>query len=173
MKKFEFFDESCESYDGWWDEVYSNKQDVYHYALTSILDYCVSLEDKIALSLMPEHCDWPKVNDYIFSEIDDLDITSLEEPLKDMGYDITIDGICIFEYKTQPQGYIRSVDAEYTSMPKVVNKFASDKDFMAKLEELMYISGIRINDNAISEFLNLVHIRNKVKDLMPHFSKEI
>ena len=173
MKKFELFDESYEDQDGWWDEVYSSKCGNHHcYALTSILDHCVSLEDKIALSLLPEHCDWPPVNDYIFSDIADLDITSVEESLKDMGYDITIDGICIFKYKTH-QGYIKSVDGEYASLPKVVNKFISDDDFVTKLEELMNISGIQVQDNAVSEFINLVNIRNKVKEILPLFSKEI
>lgn len=173
MKKFEFFDESYEDHDGWWDEVYSNAREDYHYSLISILDYCVSLNDKITLSLLPEHSDWPPVNDYIFSEIDDLDITSVEESLKDMGYDITIDGICIFKYKTQHQGYLKSIDGEYTSLSKVVNKFISDEDFVTKLEELMRISGIQVKDNAVSEFVNLVNIRNKVKETLLYFSEDV
>ena len=173
MKKFEFFDESYEDHDGWWDEIYSNAQEDHYHSLTSILDYCVSLVDKTTLSLLPEHSDWPEVNDYIFSEIDDLDITSVQEFLKDMGYDITIDGICIFKYNTQHQGYLKSATGRYTSLPKVVNKFISDDDFMAKLGELMNISGIPVKDNAVSEFVNLVNIRNKVKEVLPYFSEEV
>ena len=173
MKKFEFFNESVENWDYSWDEVYSNALGDHHYSLISILDYCVSLNDKITLSLLPEHSEWPPVNDYIFSEIDDLDITSVQEFLKDMGYDITIDGICIFKYETQHQGYIKSTTGQYTSLPKVVNKFISDDDFMSKLEELMNISGIQVNDNALSEFMSLVNIRNKVKEALPYFSEEV
>ena len=171
--KFEFFDESCVDHDGWWDEVYFNGREDHLYSLTSILDYCVSLNDKITLSLLPGHSDWPEVNDYLFSDIDDLDISTVEEFLKDMGYEITIDGICIFKYNTQHQGYLKSTTGQYTSLPKVVNKFISDDDFMSKLDELMHISGIPVKDNAISVFMNLVHIRNKVKEALPYFSKEV
>lgn len=167
MKKFEFFDKSYEDCDGWWIEAYTDKHGEYYYSLNSILDHCVSLNDKIALSLLPEHYDWPEANDDIFSEIDDLDIASVAESIKDMGYDITIDGTCIFEYKTQPQGYFKSIDAKYIPAPKIVNKFASDKDFEAKLEELMYLSGVQIKDDAVSEFLDLVQIRNKVREALP------
>lgn len=173
MKKFEFFDESYEDHDGWWDEIYSDGLGDHHCSLNSILDHCVSLGDKITLSEMPENSDWPEVNDYFFSEIDDLDVSSLEESLKDLGYDITIDGICIFKYETQHQGYLKSTTGQYTSLPKVVNKFISDEDFMSKLGELVLISGIPVKDNAVSEFVNLVHIRNKVKEVLPYFSEEV
>ena len=172
MKKFEFFDNSYEDHDGWWDESYSDEDGEHHYSIISILDHCVSLVDKVTLSLLPEHSDWPEVNDYIFSDIDDLDITSLEEFLKDR-YDITIDGICIFKYKPQYRGYLKSTTGEYTPLPKVMNKFISDDDFMTKLGALMNISGIPVKDNAVSEFINLVHIRNKVKEALPYFSKEV
>lgn len=173
MKKFEFFDNSYEDHDGWWDESYSDDQGEHHYSLISILDYCVSLVDKITLSLLPEHSDWPEVNDYIFSEIDDLDITSVGEFLKDMGYDITIDGICIFKYETRYHGYLKSTTGEYTPLPKVMNKFISDEGFTTKLGELMRISGIPVEDNAMLTFIHLVNIRNKVKEALPYFSKEV
>ena len=169
MKRFEFFDESGEDFDGWWDEVYSNGQGDHHCSLISILDYCVSLVDKIALSLLPEHSDWPEVNDYIFSEIDDLDITSVEEFLKDMGYDITIDGICIFKYETQYQGYLKSTTGEFNSLPIIVNKYNSDKVFISKLRQLLGDSGVKCSgEDTMTSFLNLVHIRDKVAEVLPY-----
>ena len=169
MKKFEFFDYSNEDCDGWWDEVYSDGEN-YHYSLHSVLDFCVSLEDKLKISLLPEHSHWPEVGEHLFSEIDNLDIKSLEKPLLGLGYNITIDGVCIFSYDTQHQGYAKSVSGAYTSLPTLVNKYNSDKVFISKLGQLLGDSGVKCSgEDTMTAFLSLIHIRDKVAEVLPYF----
>ena len=168
MNKFEFFDSSGEDSDGWWDEVYGDGEN-YHYSLFSVLDSCVTLEDKLKISLLPEHSHWPEVGEHLFTEIDNLDIKSLEKPLLGLGYNITIDGVCIFSYDTQHQGYAKSVSGAYTSLPTLVNKYNSDKVFILKLEQLLGDSGVKCSgEDTMTAFLNLVHIRNKVAEVLPY-----
>jgi len=171
MKKvFKFFDESGEDSNGWWDEVYCMDYN-HHYSLVSVLDACVSLLDKEKLTQMPElaHLNWPDVSEYLFSEIDNLNIKSLEKPLLGLGYNITIDGVCIFSYDTQHQGYAKSVSGAYTSLPTLVNKYNSDKVFILKLEQLLGDSGVKCSgEDTMTAFLNLVHIRNKVAEVLPY-----
>ena len=169
MKKFEFYDESYEDHDGWWDEVYGDGEN-HHYSLVSVLDSCVSLEDKVELSMLPEHNHWPDVGEHLLSEIDSLDIKSLEKHLLGMGYVITIDGVCIFSYDTQQQGYLKSVSGAYTALPKLVNKYKSDKSFISKLGELLSDCGIE--GEAMDSFINLVYIRDKVVDVLPFLNNK-
>ena len=167
-KVFEFFDDSGEDCDDWWDEVYCDSgRENHHYSLVSVLDACVSLLDKEKLSQMTElaHLPWPDVSEYMFSEIDNLDIKSLEKPLLGLGYNITIDGVCIFSYDTQHQGYIKSVSGAYTPLPTLVNKYKSDKDFMSKLGELLSDCGVE--GEVMDSFINLIYIREKVVDALP------
>jgi len=169
MKKFEFTDESGYDCDDWWDEVYGDGEN-HHYSLVGVLDSCVSLEDKVELSMLPEHNHWPDVGEHLFSEIDNLDIRSLEKHLLGMGYNITIDGVCIFKYDTQHQGYIKSVSGAYTPLPKLVNKYNSDKVFILKLEQLLGDSGVKCSgEDTMTAFLNLIHIRDKVAEVLPYF----
>jgi len=164
MKKFEFFDYSGEDLDDWWDEVYSDGEN-YHYSLISVLDFCVTLEDKLKISLLPEYSHWPEVGEYLFSEIDNLDIKSLEKPLLGLGYNITIDGVCIFSYDAGHQGYIKSVSGAYTPLPTLVNKYKSDKSFISKLGELLSDCGIE--GEVMDSFINLIYIREKMVDALP------
>lgn len=169
MKRFEFTDESGEDQDDWWDEVYGDGEN-YHYSLFSVLDSCVTLEDKLKISLLPEHSHWPEVGEQLFTEIDNLDIKSLEKPLLGLGYNITIDGVCIFSYDTQHQGYAKSVSGAYTSLPTLVNKYNSDKVFISKLRQLLGDSGVKCSgEDTMTAFLNLVHIRDKVSEVLPYF----
>ena len=168
MKTFEFVDESYEDHDGWWDEVYGDGEN-HHYSLGSVLDSCVSLEDKVELSMLPEHNHWPDVGEHLFSEIDNLDIRSLEKHLLGLGYNIKIDGVCIFKYETHHQGYFKSVSGAYTALPKLVNKYASDEVFINKLSQLLGDSGVKCSGSTISTFLNLVYIRDKVSEALPYF----
>lgn len=164
MNAFEFTDESHEDRDGWWDEVYSSKcGNYYHYALVNVLDACVSTQDKLKIAQLPEYGEhWIRDDELILSDIDDLDIKSLESIIKGMGYDITIDGICIFKYDTRHQGYMRSVDGKYCTLPTLVNKYMSDDAFISKLGELLTDCGI--SGDTMSGFLNLVYIREKALD---------
>ena len=73
----------------------------------------------------------------------------------------------------QDDALLEIAPKDLTKYLQIANKFISDDDFMSKLEELMNISGIPVKDNAVSEFVNLVHIRNKVNELLPYFSKEV
>lgn len=165
---FEFFDESGEDFDGWWGEVYGDGEN-YHYSLISVLDFCVTLEDKLKISLLPEHSHWHEAGEYLFSEIDNLDIKSLEKHLLDLGYNITINGVCIFSYDTQHQGYIKSVSGAYTTLPTLVNKYNSDKVFISKLRQLLGDSGVKCSgEDAMTAFLNLIHIRDKVAEVLPY-----
>lgn len=164
MKKFDFYDDRGEDWDYWWAEVYSDGEN-YHYSLISVLDFCVTLEDKLKISLLPEYSHWPEVGEYLFSEIDNLDIKSLEKPLLGLGYNITIDGVCIFSYDTQHQGYTKSVSGVYTPLPTLVNKYKSDKSFISKLGELLSDCGIE--GEVMDSFLNLIYIREKMVDVLP------
>ena len=168
MKRFEFTDESGEDCDGWWDEVYGDGEN-YHYSLISVLDFCVTLDDKLKISLLPEYSHWPEVGEHLFSEIDNLDIKSLEKPLLGMGYNITIDGVCISSYDAEHQGYIKGVSGTYTQLPKLVNKYDSDEVFINKLSQLLGDSGVKCSgEDTMTAFLNLVHIRNKVAEVLPY-----
>lgn len=170
MKRFEFFDESNEDFDGWWGEVYSDGENT-HYSLISVLDFCVTLEDKLKISLLPEHSHWHEAGEHLFSEIDNLDIKSLEKPLLGMGYNITIDGVCIFKYDTQHQGYIKSVSGAYTPLPTLVNRYIANTGFICTLRELLKDSGVdagSTDSGAITAFLNLVHIRDKMAEVLPY-----
>ena len=171
MKKFEFFDNSGEDSDGWWDEVYCDGEN-HHYSLVSVLDACVYLLDKEKLTQMPElaHLHWPDVSEHLFSEVDGLDIKSLEKHLLGMGYVITIDGVCIFSYDAEHQGYIKSVLGYYTSLPALVNKYNSDKVFISKLGELLSDCGIE--GEVMDSFINLIYIREKVVDALPFLSNK-
>ena len=170
MKKFDFFDDSNEDCDGWWDSsYYSIDPDLRVSSFREILDSVISLQDKVLLNQLPKHKyviqddEW----DYIFSCSEHFNPYTMQEDIEKLGYVITVDGINVFDYNFDYEGYTK----DYKHIAKIANKYNSDKDFISKLGELLSDCGIE--GEVMDSFLNLVHIRDKVGEALPYFAKVV
>ena len=172
MKKvFEFFDDSGEDCDGWWDSAYySTDPDLRVSGFREILDSVISLQDKVLLNRLPKHKyviqddEW----DYIFSCSKYFNPHSMREDIEKLGYVITVDGINVFDYQFDYEGYTK----DYKHIPKIANKYIANTEFIFTLKDLLNDSGVdtgSTDSDVMSAFLNLIHIRDKVCEVLPYF----
>lgn len=170
MKKFEFYDDSNEDCDGWWDRAYySIDPDLRVSSFREILDSVISLQDKVLLNQLPKHkyvlqdTEWG----YVFSRSGYFNPHNMQEDIEKLGYVITVDGINIFDYNFDYEGYTK----DYKHIAKIANKYIANKDFICTLKELLNDSGVECatDSDAMTAFLNLIHIRDKVAETLPYF----
>lgn len=170
MKKFEFFDDSNEDYDGWWDRsYYSIDPDLRVSSLREILDSVISLQDKVLLNQLPKHkyviqdTEW----DYIFSCSEHFNPHNMQKDIEKLGYVITVDGINVFDYQFDYEGYTK----DYKHIPKIANKYIANTEFICTLRELLEDSGVECSTDSgtMTAFLSLIHIRDKVAEVLPYF----
>ena len=169
MKKFDFYDDSNEDCDGWWDRsYYSIDPDVRVSSFREILDSVITLQDKVLLNQLPKHkhvlqdTEWG----YVFSRSGYFNPHNMQEDIEKLGYAITVDGINVFDYNFDYEGYTK----DYKHIAKIANKYNSDKDFISKLGELLSDCGIE--GEVMDSFINLIHIREKVVDVLPFLSNK-
>ena len=171
MKKFDFFDDSNEDCEGWWDRAYySIDPDLRVSSLREILDSVISLQDKVLLNQLPKHKYVIQDNewDYIFSCSEHFNPHNMQEDIEKLGYTITVDGINVFDYNFDYEGYTK----DYKHIPKIANKYIANTEFICTLKELLNDSGVdagSTDSDAMTAFLNLVHIRDKVSEVLPYF----
>lgn len=170
MKKFEFSDYSDSDYEGWWDERYICDDIGTVGSLAEILDKCLSTEDKKALNKNPKHKyviaddEW----EYVFSEFEYFNIRECRKDIESLGYNITIDGLSVFDYVFGLSGYVKDVNGKLNNIPELANKYIANTEFMSKLKELLNVCGVECGDtysHAMESFLNLIEINNKAKDI--------
>ena len=173
MKEFNFFDDSNEDSDGWWDRAYySIDPDLRVSSFREILDSVITLQDKVLLNQLPKHKyviqddEW----DYIFSCSEHFNPHNMQEDIEKLGYVITVDGINVFDYNFDYEGYTK----DYKHIPKIANKYIANKNFICTLRELLNDSGVECatDSEVMSAFLNLIHIRDKVVDVLPFLSNK-
>lgn len=174
MKKFEFSDYSDSDWEGWWDERYICEDIGTVGSLAEILDKCISIEDKKALNNQPRHKyviqddEW----DYIFSCSEHFNPHNMQKDIEKLGYTITVDGINVFDYQFDYGGYTK----DYKHIPKIANKYIANTDFICTLRGLLNDSGVdagSTDSEVMDSFLNLVHIRDKVGEVLPYFAKVV
>lgn len=172
-KVFEFFDDSNEDCDGWWDSAYySIDPDLRVSSFREILDSVITLQDKVLLNQLPKHKyviqddEW----DYIFSCSEHFNPHNMRGDIEKLGYVITVDGINVFDYQFDYQGYTK----DYKHIPKIANKYIANTDFICTLRELLNDSGIECatDSDAMSAFLNLIYIREKMVDAIPFLNNK-
>ena len=172
-KVFEFFDDSNSDCDGWWDSAYySIYPDLRVSSFREILDSVITLQDKVLLNQLPKHKyviqddEW----DYIFSCSEHFNPHNMQEDIEKLGYVITVDGINVFDYQFDYQGYTK----DYKHIPKIANKYIANTNFICTLRELLNDSGIECatDRDAMTAFLNLIYIREKMVDAIPFLNNK-